>query len=244
MSAANFLLTLVLTFVISTVTLLTGFGVGAVLTPTFMLFHDIKTAVFLVAVVHLANNLLKLGLFRQYVNRNIFFRFGLVSIAGALVGSYLLGSMNSALIRLALGIYLVVTGASEFLPAASSLKIPKKFDLIAGFFSGLMGGLIGNQGAVRSAYLLNYGLSKEAFIATGVAIAILNDLTRIPLYIHDRIGFSVETALTLLVTVGVAWLGTLTGTRLLKSISLERFRSIVSFVLAAFGVVFIVQSIL
>ena len=34
----------------------------------------------------------------------------------------------------------------------------------------LLSGLVGNQGAIRSAFLLNYDLSKEAFLATGIVI--------------------------------------------------------------------------
>ena len=82
---------LVITFVISTITLLTGFGVGSVLTPTFTLFYDVKTAVFLVSIVHLANNLLKFGLFAHHIEKAIFWRFGIMSVAGALAGSLLQG---------------------------------------------------------------------------------------------------------------------------------------------------------
>lgn len=38
---------------------------------------------------------------------------------------------------------------------------------LGGLLSGFFGGLSGNQGALRSAFLLKAGLSKEAFIATG-----------------------------------------------------------------------------
>ena len=186
MILSSFLLTLLVTFVISTITLLTGFGVGSVLTPTFALFYDVKTAVFLVSIVHVANNLLKYGLFVKHIDRTIVMRFGFISITGALVGSFLQGSFQASWVRLALALFLIVSGASEFYPRNSSVRILQKYDFVGGFFSGLMGGLIGNQGAIRSAYLLNYRLPKETFIATATSIAILIDLTRIPVYIYQQ----------------------------------------------------------
>jgi uncharacterized membrane protein YfcA len=50
--------------------------------------------------------------------------------------------------------------------------------LISGFF----GGLSGHQGALRSVFLLNCGLSKRAYIGTGVACAVLVDLARLVVY--------------------------------------------------------------
>jgi hypothetical protein len=43
--------------------LMSGFGLGTLLTLLFVVFYDIKIAVFLVAIVHFSNNLFKLGLF-------------------------------------------------------------------------------------------------------------------------------------------------------------------------------------
>jgi len=41
---------------------------------------------------------------------------------------------------------------------------------LGGVVSGFFGGLSGNQGAFRSAFLLGAGLGKDAFIATGVLL--------------------------------------------------------------------------
>ena len=235
MTTGLYFVILLVTFLASSVTLLTGFGVGSVLTPMFTLFYDVKTAVFLVSIVHLANNILKLGLFFRYVEKNILIRFGLVSVLGALAGSFLQGSVASEWVKVALALFLLVSGASEFIPKSSSVRIPRRLDFLGGFFSGLMGGLIGNQGAIRSAYLLNYNLSKEAFIATATSIAILIDLSRIPVYIYQQAEQLRCAAQPLVLITGVAFAGTLAGRELLKKISLERFRKFVSAFLIAFG---------
>ncbi|HLF19720.1 MAG TPA: sulfite exporter TauE/SafE family protein [Bacteroidota bacterium] len=236
MTTSYFLLTLVLTFIISTVTLLTGFGVGSVLTPTFTLFYDVKTAVFLVSIVHLGNNVLKFGLFAKHIDTRILMRFGFVSVTGALLGSLLQGSFQTSWVRIALAAFLIVSGGSEFLFQSSSTRISQKYDLFGGFFSGLMGGLIGNQGAIRSAYLLNYDLTKEAFVATATSIAILIDLTRIPVYIYQQAEQEKTAWGTLTVVIIIAFAGTFVGKQLLAKVSLEQFRKFVAAFLILFGV--------
>ena len=53
---------------------------------------------------------------------------------------------------------------------------------LGGLLSGFFGGLSGMQGALRSAFLSRAGLTKEAFIATGVVIACLIDFSRLAIY--------------------------------------------------------------
>src|SRR3990167_8883199 len=168
---------------------MSGFGLGTLLTPLFVLFYDIKIAVLLVAVVHFSNNLFKLGLFFRHLDWALLKRFGVVSVGGALVGSVLQAWLESQTLKIGLGVLLVLLG--------------------------LLGGVLGNQGAVRSAYLLNYSLSKEAFVATATIIACLIDATRIPIYLlqyYDGIAVAWP---YLIATILSAFLGTLIGKRLL-----------------------------
>jgi len=222
------------TFVVSILTLMTGFGIGTVLTPTFAYFYDVKTAVFLVSIVHLANNILKYSLFAKHVNKEIFKRFGLISIVGAIAGSFLQGSMDREVVTLILAAVLIVVGISEFLPARYSVQIPRTYDPAGGLLSGFLGGLIGNQGAIRSAYLLGYRLEKEVFVATATAISVVIDCSRIPIYVFNQSEQLESAGSNLLLVIGVAFIGTLIGKQVLKKISLERFRFIVAiFVIAA-----------
>jgi uncharacterized protein len=48
--------------------------------------------------------------------------------------------------------------------------------------SGFFGGLSGNQGALRSAFLIKGGLAKEAFVGTGVVAAVIVDVVRLAVY--------------------------------------------------------------
>lgn len=180
--------------------------------------------------IHLANNCLKFTLFKKHIDNSIFKRFGLISIGGALVGSLLHGYLDTEVVKIILAIALLAIAMSEFLPAQYTVQFPRKFDYAGGLFSGLLGGLVGNQGAIRSAYLLNYKLGKEVFVGTATAISLMIDLTRVPIYLYNPPSADqlVANGLNLAIIIAVAFMGTLTGKRLLEKVSLERFRLLVA----------------
>jgi uncharacterized membrane protein YfcA len=94
--------------------------------------------------------------------------------------------------------------------------------MLGGFLSGFFGGLAGIQGALRSAFLIKSGLSKEAYIATGVMIASLVDVTRLTVYIdrfttsglHENMGLIISAVFS-------AILGAVIGKKLLKKVTLH-----------------------
>ena len=71
----------------------------------------------------------------------------------------------------------------EILPALRRLTFAPRHFLIGGLLSGFFGGLAGMQGALRSAFLVRAGLSKQQFVGTGAAIACLIDITRLGVYL-------------------------------------------------------------
>jgi uncharacterized protein len=99
-----------------------------------------------------------------------------------------------------------------------------------------LGGLVGNQGAIRSAYLLNYSVSKETIIVSAASIACLVDAARIPIYIysyHNTLGQQITPLITV---TALVFMGTLIGKRLLPYISLERFKKFVAAMVVLLGV--------
>lgn len=229
--------------VVAAVVVASGFGLGTALTPLFLLAYDIKTAVLLVAVVHFANGLFRLGLFRQSIEGRIVRRFGLASILGAVLGSLLQKQAGYTGLEFGLGALLIVLGGIEFLPKERQWRIPRRFDQAGGFLAGLLGGLLGNQGALRSGYLLNYGLSKEAFIATGTAIGCLIDASRIPVYLASYHAEFAGAWPYLAAVIAAAFAGTLAGRRLVARLSLVWFHRLVAGLIVVAGVVVILTNL-
>ncbi|MBI1803147.1 MAG: sulfite exporter TauE/SafE family protein [Ignavibacteriae bacterium] len=228
----------IITFLASLVTLLAGFGLGTILTPVFALAFDVKLAILLVAIVHFFNNAFKFVLFRKHVDFSIVKRFGVLSIAGAMIGALLQSYLYSQPLKIFLGIVLVALGVGELLPKSMSFTFPRKVDVIGGLLSGVLGGLVGNQGAIRSAYLLNYNVSKEAFIATATIIALFIDATRIPIYLTTQREFFASISWNIALVVLIALAGTLVGKRLLQHFSSLVFKKIVAGFVVVMGLAF------
>ena len=68
----------------SGLTLFSGFGLGTILTPVFALFFPVTTAVAMTAIVHLANNLFKIGLVGRDADWRVVARFGLPAALAAI----------------------------------------------------------------------------------------------------------------------------------------------------------------
>jgi uncharacterized protein len=86
------------------------------------------------------------------------------------------------------GCLLLLAGISGLTGLLERLQLGRRTAWIAGACSGFFGGLVGNQGGIRSAALLSFGMQKEAMVATSTAVALIVDGARMPVY------FGVESA--------------------------------------------------
>jgi hypothetical protein len=226
----------------SGLTLFSGFGLGTILTPVFALFFPIQAAVAMTAVVHLANNLFKIGLVGRDADWRVVLRFGLPAALAAILGASLLalfaglsalaryelaGNMHEITpVKAAIGLLIVGFALLELSPRFARLSFPPRWLPLGGLLSGFFGGLSGNQGALRSAFLIRAGLSKQAYVGTGAACTVLVDTVRLAVYgasLHsggwaalqdDGVGLVIAATLA-------AFLGAWLGKRLLTKVTLR-----------------------
>ena len=93
---------------------------------------------------------------------------------------------------------------------------------LGGLISGFFGGLSGHQGALRSAFLLRYQLSKEVFIGSGIAIACMVDITRLFIYLPQWFHQNNKPALVLiLLGIIAACSGAYIGNKYLKKVDVQ-----------------------
>ncbi len=221
----------------SLLTFFSGFGLGTILTPTLFLFFPVEIAVALSGIVHLLNNLFKITLVKDQINWGTAVKFGVPAIIGALIGAlvlvrlpdttvlytYQLGSKTCQItpLKLIMAALMLFFSLFEIVPYFKKLEFKRDKLFIGGLLSGFFGGLSGNQGALRSAFLLRCGLSKEGFIATGIATACAVDITRLSVYFSRfvKVDFQ-KNGLLLLVAVLCAFLGAYLGSKALKKITL------------------------
>jgi uncharacterized membrane protein YfcA len=117
------------------------------------------------------------------------------------------------------------------------LNDSKKVLLAGGLLSGFFGGLSGHQGALRSLFLMKTELAKEAFIATGVVIACMVDLTRLGVYFSGEKAFELESNVTLLLTAtACAFTGAFAGRQFLAKMTAGTFRYLVAGAIFIFAI--------
>ncbi len=236
--------------VASGLTFFSGFGLGTLLLPAFALFFPVDQAVALTAVVHFLNGLFKLALVGKHADRRVVLRFGVPAIVAALAGAWVLlqladlpplasyalfgRELHVSPVKLAVGLLLLAFALFELIPYTRDLTFPPRYLPLGGVLSGFFGGLSGMQGALRAAFLVRAGLSKEAFVATGVVVACLIDFTRLGVYVPVLLRTHAQLDYWLLVAAVLsAFAGALLGNRYLKKLTMRGVQLIVAVMLLA-----------
>ena len=229
----------------SCLTLFSGFGLGTLLMPVVALFFPLDVAIGITAMVHFANNIFKLGLLGLKADRSVLLRFGLPAVLAALIGALLLGRLMTLPpllayelagrtllvepVKLVVGLLIVLFVGLELSPAFSAKSFDRKYLPWGGLISGFFGGLSGHQGAFRSMFLIKAGLGKEQFVATGIVLAVMVDMTRMLIYGWEN---SLSSRHIDWLLVGIATLsafsGAFIGASLIKKMTIDAIQRIVS----------------
>ena len=203
-----------------------------------MVFFPVDLAIGLTGIVHLFNNLFKLLLVGRQADREVLLRFGIPAVAAALLGSWLLLNITDLRplfvyemfgrtfevfpVKFIISILLILFATVDSIPYFGKLQFGKDKLPIGGALSGFFGGLSGNQGAMRSAFLIKAGLSKEAFVATAVVVSMFVDFTRLSVYStrFTKLGVSDNLNVVICATLS-AIVGAYIGNKLLKKVTLK-----------------------
>lgn len=238
----------ILAFAVALLTFFSGFGLGTILTPIFMIFFPVDLAIALTGIVHFFNNIFKLILIGKNADKSTLLRFGIPAVIAAILGawlllhipdskplySYLLFGKTMVIypLKLIISILLIIFASMDLIPYFKKLQFSKNKLPIGGALSGFFGGLSGNQGALRSAFLIKAGLSKEAYIGTAVVVSTFVDFTRLSIYAtrFTKAGLIENLNLVIIVTLA-AIAGAFIGNKLLKKISLNFVQTIVAIML-------------
>jgi hypothetical protein len=250
---AEIIIICIVAFLTSILTFFSGFGLGTILMPVFALFFPIDIAIALTGVVHFANNLFKMALVGKMADKKVLIRFGIPSIAASFIGAWLLMKVTVlpslfqyemwgrefevTPVKLIIAILLLFFTLFEFIPRFQKIQFGKNKLILGGVLSGFFGGLAGIQGALRSAFLIKSGLSKEAYIATGVIIASLVDITRLAVYAERFAISGLQENLILIISAVVsAILGAILGKKLLKKVTIQFLQVLVAILLSIIAV--------
>jgi uncharacterized membrane protein YfcA len=242
--------------VVSGLTLFSGFGLGTLLMPAFALFFPLTVAIQATAVVHLLNNLFKVLLVGRKADWGVVVRFAVPAALAAIAGAMLLGLLASMPpvaryeffgetrevhpVKLVIGAVIVTFALLELSPRFAALTFPPQYLPLGGLLSGFFGGLSGNQGAFRSAFLMKSGLGKEAFVATGVIAAVIVDTVRLAVYgvtyyATSFGGLTGDVGPVVMTAVLAAFLGSFIGARMVKKVTLRFIQLVVAAMMIIVG---------
>jgi len=231
-------------------TFFSGFGLGTILAPVFMFFFEPIVAIAMTAIVHFLNNLFKITLLFKNIDSKIAFKFGFPAMIGSFVGSVLLFQLGTIvitkynlggaelqleLLKLIIATLLIFFAILEIVPFIQ-INVTEKHLPLGGLLSGFFGGLTGHQGALRSLFMMKLGLKKEVFIATGVLIVCMIDVTRLGVYGEKLSGFNLEENFPYIISATLAaFAGAFIGNKLLKKVTMQSLQIMVAIMIIIFS---------
>ena len=213
-----------------------GFGIGSVLTPTLAVHSGTKLAVAAISIPHFIGTAQRFWILREHVDRRIVLGFGIASAIGGLIGALIHVWVSNRLLGVVFGVLLIAAAVAEFTGWIEKRHWGRTAAWAAGGFSGALGGLVGNQGGIRTAAMLGFDVPKESFVATATAVGLFVDAARLPVYLltqwHDIVAIW---PLLAIATLGVV-VGTVLGTRLLTRLPQKGFRRAIATLLLVLGI--------
>jgi uncharacterized protein len=229
-------------FIAGGVAAIAGFGIGSLLTPLLALEVGAKLAVAAVSIPHLIATALRFYMARAQVDWRVVRSFGAFSAGGGLLGALLHVYASSRALAIVFAVLLMFAGGTELTGLSHRMRFGRRAAWLAGAVSGALGGLVGNQGGIRSAALLGFDVRKESFVATATAIGLIVDAARVPVYLFTEASGIIRIwPLVTAATLG-AVAGTGAGWHGLRHITERHFRRVVALLLIALGIAMIVQA--
>jgi len=235
-------------FIASILTFFSGFGLGTILTPVFMIFFPVDLAIALTGVVHFLNNIFKLILVGKKADKKVVLQFGIPAVLAAILGSWLLLNISDlkpifayeisgntfevSPVKFIISVLLICFAIVDLVPYFNKLQFSRDKLPLGGALSGFFGGLSGNQGALRSAFLIKAGLTKESFIATAAVVSSFVDFTRLAIYATRFTQAGLQDNLTLVIIATLSAIaGAFLGNKLLKKVTLKFIQMVVAVML-------------
>lgn len=223
------------TIIANAIGMLSGFGLGTIMTPVLLLFLPFPQAVFLIAIIHWFHDIWKLRFFHGGIDWRLFLYFGVPSIIATFAGSLLITADVSWLAS-GMGVFLI--GYAMFMVFGPDIVLPKSpvTGAIGGLLSGFFAGIFGMRGAVRSIFLSAYNLPKDVYLGTIGAISFLMDTVRVITYYWMGVRLAPHLSWGLLIFIPASFIGAYFVHASVNGISHQKFRAIVAFFLFAVGV--------
>lgn len=234
-------LLVILSILAGGVACISGFGIGSLLTPFLALKTGTGLAVAAVSLAHFLGTASRFWKWRGHVNMPVLLSFGVTSAIGGLIGAVFHNIFTNVILNIIFGCLLIFAGISGLTGASDKWRFQGPLAWMAGGLSGIFGGLVGNQGGIRSAAMLGFDLKGKEFVATATGIALAVDLARTPVYLVTQ-GRELLNIWPLIVFASLGVLiGTEVGVRVMGKIPDKIFKKATCAVILGIGIFVLVH---
>lgn len=239
-------------------------GAATFVLPILGLLIGVEVAIPAVAMASVMSNPMRAFLFWPYIDWLVAKRLIAGSVLGACLGALGLASLPAHWIQIGLGLFLISTifqlkrpfkfkpnhappqTASHPIPASSTRKKTPTVKLWHFFPIGsvvaFLSGLVGGTGPVLNPFLMNYGIKKEAIVATKAINSFVMQCVKLIAY--GGLGLLSSQALAFGVSLGLgALLGTWLAKRQLLDLSDDRFKTYTTALMVCAGGVLMFKGI-
>ena len=222
-------------FVSSLIGTFTGFGSSTIMVPLMLAFYPWNQTLFLAGIIIWFVDWWKVLLFRQKIDLKPLLWFALAGISFSWLGSQLTAYTQAWHLRL-LGGVLVVIVIMANLKHLIKLSPNKRTDILGGSLSGLLAGLFGIGGPVRSVFLSNFPYSNSGYLMASGITGLLIDTTRILGYLKlgDQLTDQLRSSLWWLIII--SFVGAKIAHSLNHHLSAKHYHLIVALLLIALGI--------
>jgi uncharacterized membrane protein YfcA len=222
----HLLLFLILALLAEVLGTIGGFGSSLFFVPMAAYFMDFQAVLGITALFHVSSNLSKIILFKKGVDRFLLINMGIPAVVLVIIGALLSNTFEERYLEFGLGALLILLSSFLLLFQDFQWKPTRNNAILGGVISGFLAGLLGTGGAIRGMALASFRLKMEVFIVTSALIDLAIDASRSVVYVGQ--GYVTSSMLYLIpLLIGVSFVGTFIGKKILERISEDRFRLIV-----------------
>ena len=188
----------------------TGMAGGFLLAAALATVIGVKPVVPVMSVAMLVSHSTRIWLNLRSLNSYVFLSIMLPALPFIILMSFLYAQMSSVLISLILACIILLSVPLRHWAQNRKITVkPRAFYALGGIYGALSGTSIG-PGMLLVPFMLNYGLRKEAFVATMAALGLATNVLRVSVYSATDLligGYFTLGVLVGLMTIPGNWLG-------------------------------------
>jgi len=221
----------IISFVTAGVSAATGMGGGMIFLIGLNLFLPLNSVIPVHGLIQLKNNAVRVFVLRSHLKKDICILFTVGCLLGVVIVTYFLSSLDNKLLPYTLILLLVLY--SLFKPKRMpELTIPDWGFGVLGFFTGIIGILIGAVDPLLAPFFLRKDFTRHEVIANKSYFQSLVHLSKTPVFLF--LGFQYQSFFTLIIILVIAgMLGTFIGIKILDRINQNVFLKVFKIILFA-----------